>query len=299
MWLSLAFCSALLLGVYDIFKKQSLNNNAVIPVLFLNTLFCSLLFFPLLILSHTHPALMQQWHVYIPTVSPQVHLYILLKSVIVLTSWLFAYFSLKHLPITIASPIRASQPVLTLLGALLIFGERLNTYQWMGVIIALTALMLLSLSGKREGIVFAHNKWILFVILATVTGSMSGLYDKYLLALYPRMAIQVWYSIYQMGLMALMLILLWYPSRARTTPFQWRWSILFISLFLVMADFVYFYALSLPDSMISMISMIRRSGVIVSFVGGIFIFREKNIKRKAAILLLLLIGMFFLYLGSK
>ena len=39
MWLLLAFCSAALLGFYDVFKKKSLANNAVLPVLGLNTLF--------------------------------------------------------------------------------------------------------------------------------------------------------------------------------------------------------------------------------------------------------------------
>ena len=46
MWLSLAFLSAFLLGCYEVCKKKSLDNNAVIPVLFLNTCFCSLLFLP-------------------------------------------------------------------------------------------------------------------------------------------------------------------------------------------------------------------------------------------------------------
>ena len=51
MWLLLAFLSAALLGFYDVFKKQSLKNNAVIPVLTLNTLFSSLIFLPFIVLS--------------------------------------------------------------------------------------------------------------------------------------------------------------------------------------------------------------------------------------------------------
>ena len=300
MWLILAFISASLLGVYDIFKKTALKNNAVIPVLFLNTMFCSLLFLPLIIASRVIPDTMQQTMFYVPQVPFGQHLYVMLKAVIVLTSWILAYFAIKHLPITIASPIKASQPVLTLLGAMLIFGEQLNTYQWIGVTLAITSFLMLSWSGKSEGINFKHNKWILFIVLATIAGAASGLYDKYLMTHgFDRMTVQVWYTYYQMALMALVLVLMWYPNRKNTTPFRWTPAILMVSLFLVAADFIYFYALSFPDSMISVVSMSRRSGVVVAFIGGALFFKEKNIRKKSIDLALVLLGMYFLYLGSQ
>ena len=300
MWLSLAFLSALLLGAYDTCKKAALSNNAVIPVLLLNTLFCSLLFSPLIILSTVPPDAMRDTIFYVPPADLRTHLYIFLKSCIVLSSWLFAYFATKHLPITIAAPIKASQPILTLVGAMIIFGEALNLYQWKGVCVAIVAFILLSISGKKEGINFSQNIWIIIIVLATITGAMSGLYDKYLMSHgFHRMTVLVWYSYYQLALMLIIALLLWYPIRRHTTPFVWRKSIFFISLFLVCADFVYFYALSYPDSMISIVSMVRRSSVVVSFTAGAIIFREKNIKSKAVDLVLVLLGMLFLYLGTR
>ena len=152
---------------------------------------------------------------------------IVLKSFIVVSSWLFAYYALKNLPITIASPIKASQTILTLVGAIFIFGERLNLYQWIGVLIALAAFWLLSISGKKEGIDFKHNKWIWCIVMATITGAISGLYDKFLMQrlMLDRMTVQSWYNLYQVGMMGLMMIFIWYPYRKRNTPFQWRWSI--------------------------------------------------------------------------
>ncbi|MCH5327440.1 MAG: DMT family transporter [Coprobacter sp.] len=299
MWLLWAFVSAGMLGMYDVFKKMSVTENAVIPVLFFNTVFCSLLFLPVILLSRFCPEVMQDTLFYVPRVSFGTHLYIVLKAVIVLSSWLCAYFAMKHLPITIVGPIKASQPVLTLLGALLIFGERLNLYQWIGVSLALLSFFLLSSAGKKEGIHFKRNCWIGLIVLATVTGAASGLYDKFLLARFDRMTVQVWYNYYQMAIMFVILWVLWYPQRTSTTPFRWRNSIFFISLFLVVADFVYFYALSCPGSMISIISMVRRSGVVVSFFMGVLFFKERNIRHKAVDLVLVLAGMFFLYLGSR
>ena len=303
MWLTLAFLSAALLGFYDSFKKKALLQNAIIPVLFLNTIFCSLIFLPFIILSaKTNILDGSQFHV--ASGGWEMHRYILLKSVIVLSSWIFGYMGMKHLPLTIVGPINATRPVLVLLGAMLVYGERLNLCQWIGVLLAITSFLMLSRSGKKEGIDFRHNRWIWAIVIAALLGAASGLYDKYLMASpsdggvgLDRMAVQSWYNIYQMGWMLIMMLVLWWPRR-KQSPFRWDWCILNISLFLSMADFVYFYALSQPHAMISVVSMIRRGSVIVSFLFGALIFREHNLKTKAVDLLLVLLGMVFLYLGS-
>lgn len=299
MWLILAFISATLLGLYDVTKKISLNGNAVIPVLFLNVLFCCILFLPILIISFFFPSILQGSLFYLPPIATAAHFFLFLKAVIVLSSWIFAYFSLKHLPITIASPIKATQPILTLTGALVIFGENLNGWQWTGILTAIFSLYSLSASGKKEGINFTHNKWIYFMILAVVTGACSGLYDKFLMTRFDRMNVQIWYNFYQLAIMSIILLFLWYPRRHQTTSFQWRNSILFISILLVIADFAYFYALSYNDSMISIISLVRRSGVVVSFIAGAIWFKEKNLKAKFIDLLLVVLGMVFIYLGTQ
>lgn len=153
--------------------------------------------------------------------------------------------------------------------------------------------------GQKEGIDFTHNRWIWFIILAAVLGAASGLYDKYLMGKFNNMVIQSWYNIYQLFIMGGVLLMLWLPKRKTTTLFHWSWCIILISIFLSAADFVYFYALSMEDSMISIVSMVRRGSVVVSFLFGALIFREKNMKSKAIDLVLVLIGMFFLYLGSR
>lgn len=298
MWLALAFLSAALLGLYDVSKKQALRGNAVIPVLFLNTLFSSLIFLPFIILSGT-TSVLDGTMVYVPTCGWEVHRYVLLKSFIVLASWLFGYFGMKHLPITIVGPINATRPVMVLLGALLIFGERLNAYQWVGVLLAMISFMLLSRSGKKEGIDFRNNRWIYFVVLASLLGAVSALYDKFLMKRFDSMLVQSWFTVYQFFIMGVVLMVLWYPKRKQSTPFHWSWAIPLISVFLSVADFAYFTSLAQEDSLISVVSMVRRGSVIVSFLCGALLFREKNLRSKAVDLLLVLLGMLFLYLGSK
>ena len=298
MWLALAFLSAALLGLYDVSKKQALKGNAVIPVLFLNTLFSSLIFLPFILLSATTTVL-DDTILHVPVCGWEVHKFVILKSFIVLASWLFGYFGMKHLPITIVGPINATRPVMVLIGALLLFGERLNAYQWIGVSLAIVSFMLLSRSGKKEGIDFRYNRWIYFVVLASVFGAISALYDKYLMKRFDSMMVQSWFTLYQCLIMGVVLMVLWYPKRQQSSPFRWSWAIPFISIFLCVADFAYFTSLAQAGSLISVVSMVRRGSVIVSFLCGALLFREKNLRSKALDLLLVLLGMLFLYIGSR
>ena len=304
MWLILSFLSATLLGFYDSFKKKALLDNAVIPVLFLNTVFSSLIFIPFIIISY-NSSVLDNTVFHVSSGGWEQHRYILLKSCIVLSSWVAGYFGMKHLPLTIVGPINATRPVMVLVGALLVFGEKLNMLQWTGVLLAVASFLLLSRSGKKEGIDFKHNRWILCIVAAAMLGAVSGLYDKYLMAPaeeggvgLDKMMVQSWYNIYQTGMMGIMLLLLWLPARKKTTPFRWDWTIIGISVFLSAADFLYFYSLSLPGTMISIVSMVRRGSVVVSFLFGAAFFHERNLKAKAFDLALVLLGMVFLYFGS-
>ena len=291
MWIILAIASALCLGVYDIFKKLSLNGNNVLTVLFFNTLFGALLMSPIIV-----QCLMNGSIGLGDTVTG--HFHILIKSFIVLSSWLFGYFGLKHLPITIAGPINATRPVMVLIGAMLIFGEQLNLMQWGGVVLGISSLFLISRIGGKEGFSIKNNKWLWLSFGAMITGAISGLYDKYLLRQYEPLEVQAWYSFYQCVIMGITIAIIKRVKRD-TIPFQWRWTIPCIAIFLTIADIAYFYSLSFDDSMISVVSMILRGSVIVSFLYGVFALREKNVKLKIIDLSILLIGLVLLVLGSQ
>ncbi len=311
MWILFAFISATLLGLYDTSKKISLKGNDVIPVLFLNTLFCSLIFLPVVLLS-AYTNVLDGSLLHVGMGGWEVHKWIVLKSIIVLLSWVFGYFAIAHLPLTIVGPINATRPIMTLLGAMIVFGERLNVWQWIGVCLSVLSLFLLARSGKREGIDFKHNRWIFCLVCAALLGASSALLDKYLMASpkhggvgIDRMLAQSFYNFYQCLWMGIVLVVYRFAKKRRTAShaepgkaFRWRWAILFISIFLSLADFAYFYALSLPGAMISIVSMVRRGSVLVSFLCGAVLFREKNLKSKAVDLCFVVLGMIFLWYGS-
>ena len=304
MWLLLAFVSATLLGFYDTSKKAALKDNAVLPVLFLNTLFSTIIFSPFIL----DIIVGNDWfaNTSLETAAYQgegnmlkAHLLVVVKAMIVLTSWIAGYFGIKHIPITIVGPINATRPVMVLVGAMLLFGERLNLCQWIGVLLSILSIYLMSRSSKKENIDFVRNKWMWCVAIGTIMGAVSALYDKFIMTELNPLFVQSWFNLYQFIMMFIILMIVWYPTREKTTKFHWSWAIPLIAIFVGAADFSYFNALSMEDSMISVVSLIRRGSVLISFACGVIIFKERNLKAKIIDLLLILIGMIFVYFGSR
>ena len=297
LWTLLALTSAFLLGFYDLLKKNSLKENAVIPVLFISSLSGALIFICLFSFSRI-TGKSTAGMLFVPMVSWKEHIYFFIKSIIVGSSWILAYFAFKHLPITIASPIRASAPLWTVAGAFIIFHEKFSPLQWTGVATTMFFYYCLSFEGKKEGVHFRNNRWVLFMLISTILGAISSLYDKFLINHFNRMAVQAYSTIYIAMIFLPVTLFLWYPKRANSTPFTWRITIPLIGVCLAFADFAYFYAISVPFSLISAISIIRRGSVIVALTWGYFIFKEKNFKRKAMILAGIMLGLGMIILGS-
>lgn len=290
MWVALAIASAFCLGFYDIFKKLSVRSNNVLLVLLWSTSLGAVLMLPVLVAG-----IADGNFGFDNTL--RGHALILVKSFIVLGSWLLGFTAMKYLPLTIQGPINASRPVLV--GAVLIFGERLNALQWTGILLGFLSLFLISRIGMKSGLSLRHSRWLWMAIGAMVLGAVSGLYDKYLLRLYRPLEVQAWYSLYQCVIMTMVIFIIRRRQGENGGTFSWRWTIPCISIFLTVADVAYFYALSCDGSMISTISMIRRGSVIVSFVFGATILHEKNIRAKAIDLAILLVSLILLVIGSQ
>jgi bacterial/archaeal transporter family protein len=279
------------LGVYEVAKKVSVRDNPVAPVLYLNAAVCAGIWLPFVLWSEIAPDTIPTRFLRVEPIDAHEHAALFLKSLIVGTSWSLAYFAVKHLPISISSPIRATSPFWTILFATLVLDEQPGPWQWFGMLVILLAFYAFSFVGKLEGILFARDKWVGLMMLATVFAAISSLYDKHLLqtlAIDPP-TVQAWFSIYLLiVLLPLLLYLRWYdPKRG---PFRWKSSIAWIAVSLLIADFFYFTAIAQPGALISVISTLRRTSIVVSFVIGIFAMGEKNFRRKAMCIIMMLAG---------
>jgi transporter family protein len=295
-WLALAACSAVLLGLYDVSKKAALDANAVLPVLFACSLAGLVFALPAPVLTWLEPELAAQLGVALVSLSAEAHLLVLAKAFIVTLSWVLTFFAIKHLPLSLAAPIRASAPLFTLVGAVLLFAERPSLFQWLGIVVILAAYFAFSLIGRLEGIHFQKNRWVWMIFAGTLVGAVSGLYDKHLMQAeqLPPITMQFWFTLYNAVLQGLIVLIAWRPTRRKTTPYVFRPSILWVGLLLLVADALYFRALADKDALIAVVSAVRRSNVVVSFAVGSLAFGERYKTRKAFALLGVLLGLFLL-----
>ena len=293
MWVILSLISAVLLGFYDIFKKQTVVNNAIIPVLFYSTMISGVLFLPFVLLSVFNPELFSgsfMSKLFIEPITARQHLLVLGKTAIILCSWMFSYSAMKHLPITVVGPVNQLRPAISVVLLFLVFQEKLTVLQWVGLILALVSFYLMNRSGKLEGIHFKSNKWVYMLLGSAVLVALSGVYDKFLLSkesISPS-TIQAWYTLYDFLMMAVLFFLIWFPKR-KGQPFEWRWGIVAMAVFVTVADVIYLTGLKQEAAVVVLIPLILYGvRLIVSFVYGIFGFKEKNIRSKIIPLLMVL-----------
>ncbi|KAB1071368.1 EamA family transporter [Tamlana haliotis] len=296
MWMYLGLLAALFLGLHNLCKKHAVRGNEVFPVL-LGTVGSGFLFLiPLFLTSVNAPEYAQKNGVFIGTISWTLHGYIFIKSAIMAASWILAYQALKHLPITIVTPIRSAGPFFTFIGAILIYHENPNLLQWLGFFLIIFSVLLYSKIGKKEGIVFKKDKWILAIIVATFLGASSGLYDKFLiqyLNLTPFTLI-FWFSFYVVLILLVILSITWFPYAEKRKAFKWRWSIPAVGVLLLSADYFYFKALQDPEALIMLLSAIKRSQILISVLVGGLLFKEQNKRKKLVPLVGIMLGVFLI-----
>ena len=296
MWIYLGLLAALFLGLHNICKKHAVQGNEVFPVLLgtVSSGFIFVAFFYILTLFNSNFAIEND--LFFQNISLEKHAFIFIKSMIMTSSWVLAYQALKHLPLTIVTPIRSAGPFFTFIGALFIYKERPTIYQWIGFFVIIISVMIYAKIGKKEGINFKKNKWIFAIIGATFFGACSGLYDKYLiqnLSLNPQ-TLQFWFCFYTIIILLFILSFTWFPFQEKRKAFKFRWSIVLVGVLLQTADYCYFKALQDPEALIMMLSAIKRSQLLITVLIGGFIYKEKNKRKKLVPLIGILIGVLFI-----
>jgi len=299
-WIVLSLISAICLGFYDVAKKLSVRKNAVPVVLLANVSVGAAICLPLIVWSAVAPGTVPLDLLRVDPLPVTDHLLIFAKAALVGASWTFAFFALKHLPLSIAAPIRATSPFWTILIAIPFLGERPTLTQWFAMVITLGGFWMFSIVGRREGIEFSRNRWVACMVVATILGALSGIYDKVLLQTMGMRPtdVQVWFAVYLVIVM-LPLFIRWCRYDRKADPFQWRWVIVTVSPILLVADMLYFTAVANPEALIAVISTVRRCSVVIAFAVGVKLFGEANFRGKAVCVAAILLGVLLLALGRE
>lgn len=299
MWIWLTLLSALFLGAYDVAKKYSLRKNGTLYVILAATGFTTLFLSPFL--------------------SPgpvNYHLLIAVKAVIVSITWLSGMEALRLLPITTVSTFKASRPMFVVLFSIILFGERLNLWHWLGVVAVIAALWLLGAASGREGFRFGSGRGFWALVISMITGVASALWDKFIIRqlvfdgplspvyaalpanLQVPLFLQSWTNLYITMILAVIVLVKSYRDGASRERFRWDWTLLVIAALITLSDALYFAAINQEGSMLSIIALVRRFSIVVTFVMGAIIFREGKIKGKSVALAFMIIGILLLMAGS-
>ena len=286
-WTCWILASAFFLALYDLAKKASVRDNAVLPVLLCSTSFgCAAFVLGLLVSGN---------FAMVAVLDRQSFLLGLTKSVIVAVSWIFTFCALRTLPITIATPIRASAPALVFVAALFLYGETPTWVQGCGMLAVFGGYFAFSWAGRHEGIDFFHNRAVWFAIAGACCSALSSIWDKYVFQVRaaPVERVQL---VFQMGLVVVYALVLGGQRLLRLPHdrFVWRKTVPFVGILLAAADWLYFKGLAIPDVPISVGSLMRRFSVVITFVLGARFFHETNLKRKALALAAILVGVVLL-----
>ena len=287
-WTALILLSSFFLALYDLAKKASVRGNAVLPVLLCSTCCGCAAFVAGLGVCGKIPEVLS-------SASGRVILLAAIKSVIVATSWVFTFYALRTLPITIATPIRASAPALVFVAAFFLYGEIPSWVQAIGMLAVFGGYFAFSWAGKREGIDFFRNKAVWSAMAGACFSALSSVWDKYVfqVAGAPVEAVQF---LFQIGLVLVYALIL-SGQRFLRLPcdrFEFRPSIPLVGILLAASDWLYFTGLAAPGTPISVGSLLRRFSVVITFVLGARFFHETNLRRKALALAAILAGVILL-----
>ena len=287
-WTAWILLSSFFLALYDLAKKASARNNAVLPVLLCSTCCGCAAFIAGISVCGKLPAVFA-------SASGQVLLLAAIKSVIVATSWVFTFYALRTLPITIATPIRASAPALVFIAAFFLYGEIPSWIQAIGMLAVFGGYFVFSWAGKHEGIDFFRNKAVWSAIAGAGFSALSSIWDKYVFQV-RAMPVETVQFFFQVGLVCVYALIL-SGQRLLKLPhdrFEFRFTIPFVGILLAAADWLYFKGLAVPEAPISVGSLLRRFSVVITFVLGARFFHETNLRRKALALAAILVGVILL-----
>ena len=289
-WTAWVLLSSFFLALYDLAKKASVRDNAVLPVLLCSTCCGCAAFVAGVAACGKLPEVLS-------SASGRALGLAAIKSVIVSTSWIFTFHALRTLPITIATPIRASAPALVFVAAFFLYGEVPTWVQGIGMLAVFGGYFAFSWAGRHEGIDFFRNRAVWSAIAGACFSALSSLWDKYVfqVAAAPVETVQL---LFQVGLVIVYALIL-SGQRLLRLPrnrFEFRPTIPLVGILLALADWLYFRGLAVPGAPISVGSLLRRFSVVITFVLGARFFHETNLRRKALALAAILAGVVLLCL---
>lgn len=274
MWIILVLIYGLLKGAREVCKKKSLEKNTVIEVLFFYTLFSFILVLPNI--------------ANIESISIKLLCLIALKSFIIFLAWILSFHAIHAMPVSLYGILDLSRVLFATFLGISVLHEKMTIFRTIGLVLVAAGLLLLKYRKKGKTSELIHPAIVIAALASCMLNSVSGLMDKILMQHVTSNQLQFWYMLF----LVIMYFLYVTISRTKTSfissvknPWIWAMAILF-----VIADKCLFVANGIEESKITVMTLIKQSGCIITILAGKFVFHEKNITHKLICAMIIIIG---------
>lgn len=274
MWIILVLIYGLLKGAREVCKKKSLEKNTVIEVLFFYTLFSFILVLPNI--------------ANIESISIKLLCLIALKSFIIFLAWILSFHAIHAMPVSLYGILDLSRVLFATFLGISVLHEKMTIFRTIGLILVAAGLLLLKYRKKGKTSEHIHPAIVIAALASCMLNSVSGLMDKILMQHVTSNQLQFWYMLF----LVIMYFLYVTISQTKTSfissvknPWIWAMAILF-----VIADKCLFVANGIEESKITVMTLIKQSGCIITILAGKFVFHEKNITHKLICAMTIIIG---------
>ena len=266
MWMLLVLLYGVLKGVREVVKKKALTKNTVMEVLFFYTLLAFLFVVP-----DAKNAMGME---------PKYYFYVALKSFVIFLAWIFSFKAIDKMPISIYGILDLSRVLFATLLGVFVLQEVLGVYQMIGLILVSAGLILLKFrpstarNRQKEDIQVVY---VLFAFASCILNAVSGLMDKLLMREISSSQLQFWYMLFLVSYYGIYLVVTRTRISRSVLKNGWIWL---LSILFVIADRALFIANGMEGSRVTVMTLIKQSGCVVTILAGKFIFKEKNIGYK-------------------
>lgn len=281
-WIWLVLLYGVLKGVREICKKKALQRSSSAEVLFLYSLISFLFLIP-----------------DIPNVfgmEPIFYLYIAIKSFIIFIAWICSFKAITKLPISLYGVLDLSRVLFATTLGVTVLGEMMSTQHMIGLALVCLGLLLLKWypgmkKAKSESV---KPVYVIAAIVSCALNAASGLMDKILMKDISSSQLQFWYMLFLVAMYFVYMLVTKAEvsiKRGFSNPWIWLLSILF-----VIADRALFIANGMEGSSVTVMTLLKQAGCIVTILAGRFIFKEKHTTHKLICAVVIIVG---IILGVK
>lgn len=276
MWILLVLLYGILKGVREIIKKKALQRNTVMEVLIVYTALAFIMVLP----DCKNAA----------GVKPHYLIWIAVKSFVIFLAWILSFKAIKKMPISLYGVLDLSRVLFATLLGVTVLREVMSAPQIVGLVLVCLGLLMLNSTRKLSSYKSekVETAYVAIAIASCMLNALSGLLDKILMKSVTSSQLQFWYMLF---------LLLFYLAYILVTRTKIRWTytlknywIWILSFLFIIADRALFAANGMEGSRITIMTLIKQSGCLVTILAGKFIFKEKNIGYKLICAVVIILG---------